>query len=121
MITPTLAEIVDEATAVLEGLEVTVTSDPAEAAGAVAYGGTALLALASPRIEWETLSRRSCTWTLWTLTGASSDPLEAVQALEPMLDRLAPALGIDSAEPQSYDIGDRSFPGYTLTLTTEHA
>ena len=28
------------------------------------------------------------------------------------------ALGIDRAQPETYDIRDRTFPGYTLTFTT---
>jgi hypothetical protein len=39
---------------------------------------------------------------------------------EPILAELAPVLLPDSARPETYTIADRTFPGYTLTFTTEH-
>lgn len=118
MITETLAQIAAEADAALDGLEVTVTDQPHAAAGAVMAGAPALLIM-PPSIEYITATHRTATWTLWAITG-TTDPTEATGMLEPILDALVIPLGIDSARPETYDIADRTFPGYTLTLTTEH-
>ena len=118
MITAQLAEIIAEAGAALEGLEVTVTDQPHDAAGAVMAGAPALLIM-PPAIEYTTYTHRTATWTLWAIA-PSSDPTEATGMFEPILDALAGPLGLDSARPETYDIADRTFPGYTLTFTTEH-
>lgn len=118
MITATLTQITAEATAALDGLEVTVTDQPHDAAGAVMAGVPALLIL-PPSIEWLTLTHRTATWTVYALA-PTTDPTEAAGIFEPILDALAEPLGLDSAEPETYTIADRTFPGYTLTLTTEH-
>lgn len=118
MITEKQAEIVSEATLALEGLEVTVTDQPHEAVGAVLSGAPALLIL-PPAIEYTTFHARTATWTLWVIA-PSGDPTEALGLFEPILDALADPLGLADATPETYDIRDRTFPGYTLTLTTEH-
>lgn len=118
MITAAIAEIMGEATAALDGLDVTVTDQPLDAAGAVMAGAPALLIL-PPAIEYVTFTHRTATWTLWALIG-TTDPTEATGMLEPILEALAGQLGIDSARPETYDVADRTFPGFTLTLTTEH-
>lgn len=119
MITETLTEIIAEATAALEGLEATVTEQPHDAVGAVVAGVPAVLVLAGPEIEYTTVRRRTATWTVWVITPTTS-PDEAAGMFEPILEQLAGPLGIDRARPETYDIGDRTFPGYTLTFTTEH-
>lgn len=118
MITETQAQILAEATAALDGLEVAVTDQPHDAAGAVMAGAPALLIL-PPEIEYTTFHARTATWTLWAIV-PSTDPTEALALFEPILDALAGPLGTDTATPETYDIADRTFPGYTLTLTTEH-
>lgn len=119
MITATLTEIKREAGDLLDGADVTVTADPAEAASTISYGGTALLIM-PPRIEWATATRRTATWTLWAITGESHDPSIALGVLEAVLDALAPLMP-DTAQPQTYEVSDRAaFPGYEITLTTEH-
>lgn len=118
MITEMQAQIVAEATLALDGLAVTVTDQPHDAAGAVMAGAPALLVL-PPSIEFLTFHTRTATWTLWAIA-PSADPTEALGLFEPIIDALAVPLGIDSAAAETYDIADRTFPGYTLTLTTEH-
>lgn len=118
MITAQLAEIIAEAGAALEGLEVTVTDQPHDAVGAVMAGAPALLIM-PPAIEYTTYTHRTATWTAWAITG-TTDPTEATGMFEPILEALVVPLGIDSARPETYDIADRTFPGYTLTFTTEH-
>lgn len=118
MITETLGQILAEATAVLDGLEVTVTDQPHDAAGAIMAGSPVLLVL-PPSIEYVTFTRRTATWTLWALA-PTTDPTEATGMFEPILDALSRPLGLDSATPETYEIADRTFPGYTLTFTTEH-
>ena len=39
---------------------------------------------------------------------------------EPILDALVGPPRAATARPETYDIADRTFPGYTLTFTTEH-
>ena len=118
MITEQQAEILAEATAALDGLEVTVTDQPHDAVGAVMAGAPALLIL-PPSIDYTTFHSRTATWALWAIA-PSTDPTEALGLFEPILDALAVPLGLDSAAPETYDIADRTFPGYTLTFTTEH-
>ncbi|WP_114856468.1 hypothetical protein [Brachybacterium sp. YJGR34] len=118
MITATLAQITAEATAALDGLEVTVTDQPHDAAGAVMAGVPALLIL-PPDIEWLNYTAHTATWTLWAIA-PTTDPTEAVGIFEPILEALAVPLGLTAAAAQTYDIADRTFPGYTLTLTTDH-
>ena len=118
MITATIAQIIAEADAALDGLEVTVTDQPHDAAGAVMAGAPALLLL-PPSIEYVTFTHRTATWTLYAIAPVG-DPTEATGMFEPILDALAVPLGLDSARPETYDIADRTFPGYTLTFTTEH-
>lgn len=118
MITATIAQIIAEADAALDGLEVTVTDQPHDAAGAVVAGAPAVLVL-PPSIEYLTAVHRTATWTLYVIV-PSSDPTEASGLFEPILEALATPLGLDSARPETYDIGDRTFPGFTLTFTTEH-
>lgn len=118
MITETQAQILAEATAALDGLEVTVTDQPHDAVGAIMAGAPALLIL-PPSIEYATFTRRTATWTLWALA-PTTDPTEALGVFEPILDALATPFGLDAATPETYDIRDRTFPGYTLTFTTEH-
>lgn len=113
-----IAAIVAEAAAALDGLEVTVTEQPHDAAGAVLAGGPALLVL-PPEIEYLTDTHSTSTWTLWAITG-TRDPLEAAGVFDALLSALVPQLGITTARPETYDIADRTLPGYTLTLTTEH-
>lgn len=120
MIREALTEITTEIAQALDGDDVTVTADPTEAASAIAYGGTVLLVLASPRITWETYTRATATWTVWAITGATTDPVTALDTFDPILNALPAALGLDSAQPQTYDVGDRTRPGYELTFTTEH-
>lgn len=119
MIAATTAEILAEASSALVGLEVTVTDQPHDAAGALMAGAPVVIVL-PPSIEYVTAARRTATWTLWALA-PTTDPTEAAGVFEPILDALAPALLLDRATPETYTIGDREFPGYTLTLTTEHA
>jgi len=118
MIAATTAEIIAEASAALAGLEVTVTDRPHEAAGAVMAGAPVVIVL-PPSIEYVTVARRTATWTLWALA-PTTDPTEATGVFEPILDALAPALLLDRAVPETYTLADQQFPGYTLTLTTEH-
>lgn len=118
MITATAADIIAEAGAALDGLGVTVTEQPHEAVGAVVAGAPALL-LMPPEVEYVTARRRTATWTLWAIT-PTTDPGEALALFEPILDALAGPLGVDRAQPETYTIRDRTLPGYTLTLTTEH-
>ena len=118
MIADMTAGIIAEAGAALDGLEVTVTDQPHEAVSAIVAGAPAVIVL-PPEIEWQTATRRTATWTLWTLT-PTTDPTDATAMFEPILDDLAPALLPDRARPETYEIGDRTFPGYTLTFTTEH-
>lgn len=117
MIAETLAEILSDAHAALEGLEVTVTDQPREAVGAVLAGVPALLVLSAPEIEYTTWTQSTETWTAWAIT-PTSDPGEATAMFDPILTALVAALGIDRAQPETYDIRDRTFPGYTLTFTT---
>lgn len=118
MIADTAAEILAEATAALVGLEVVVTDQPHDAAGAVIAGAPVVIVL-PPSIEYVTPRRRTATWTLWTLA-PTTDPTEAAGVFDPILEALAPALLLDRAVPETYTLADREFPGYTLTLTTEH-
>lgn len=118
MIAETMAQILAETAATLDGLEVTVTDQPHEAVSAIVAGAPAVIVL-PPEIEWQTATRKTATWTLWTLT-PTTDPTEATSMFEPILDALAPVLLPDRARPETYEIGDRTFPGYTLTFTTEH-
>lgn len=118
MIAETMAQIIAETAARLDGLEVTVTDQPHEAVSAIVAGAPAVIVL-PPEIEWQTATRKTATWTLWTLT-PTMDPTEATSMFEPILDALAPVLLPDRARPETYEIGDRTFPGYTLTFTTEH-
>ena len=117
MIAATLAEILATATAALEGHDVIATDDAHDAAGEVAAGGTALLVLPSPSIEYATFTQRTYSWTAWLLLGHTDQP---AARFEPILDALAAPLGLDRADAQTYEIADRTFPGYTLTFTTEH-
>ena len=119
MIDATLTQILAEAAAALDGLTVTVTADPHEAMSSVMAGAPALLVLSGPAIQYVTVHRRTATWTAWAIT-PTDDPAEATAMFEPILDALAPALGLDRAQPETYDIRDRVFPGYTLTFTPEH-
>lgn len=119
MIAATIAEILTEATVALDGLEVEVTDQPHDAVSAVMAGAPALLVLSGPAIEYVTPRRRTATWTAWAIT-PTADPTEATGMFEPILDALAEGLLLDRAQPETYDIGDRTFPGYTLTFTTEH-
>ena len=118
MIAEMMRGVVLEAGAALSGLEVIVTDNPREAVAAIVGGAPAVVVL-PPEIEWHTVSRRTATWTLWTIT-PTLDPTEATSMFEPILEQLAPVLLPDSARAETYDIGDRTFPGYTLTFTTEH-
>lgn len=114
----TLAEIVQEIEAALAPQDVTVTTDPTEAAPAVAYGGTAVLVLPSPRIEFTTHRRRSYEWTVWALSG-DADLTEAGARLLDVIDALAVVLLPTLATPQTYTLADREFAGYEITFTTE--
>ena len=118
MIAALTAEITDEVSAALDGLAATVTDQPHEAVSALMAGAPAVIVL-PPEIEWQTATRRTATWNLWTIT-PTTDPTDATALFEPILDALAPALLPDRARPETYEIGDRTFPGYTLTFTTEH-
>lgn len=118
MIAETLTAIITEARTALAALDATVTGDPVEAVSAIAAGSPALVVL-PPSITYTTARRRTVTWTLWAIA-PTLDPIEAVAVFEPILDTLAEALLIDDARAETYDIGDRTFPGYTITLTTEH-
>lgn len=118
MIAQARAEVVAETRDALDGTDVTVTDDPHEAASAIAYGGTVVLVHASPSIEWQNPRWLSLTWTLWIITGTSTTPAAASDELQDVLVRAA-ALAPDRAEPNTYEIGDRTFLGYDLTLTTE--
>lgn len=118
MIAEMTRSIILEAGAALSGLEVTVTDQPHEAVAAIVAGVPAVIVL-PPEIEWETATRKTATWTLWTIT-PTKDPTEATSMFEPILEQLAPVLLPDRARAETYDIGDRTFPGYTLTFTTEH-
>lgn len=120
MITETITEILTEARTALESLTITVTDQPHEAVSALVAGVPALLVLASPTIEYMTWTQAEATWTLWALA-PTTDPREAATTFEPILAALVEALGIDRAQPETYDIRDRTFPGYTLTLTTQHS
>lgn len=117
MIAATLAEILAEASAALDGQDVAVTADPYTAAGEVAAGGTALLVLSSPSIEYTTVHQREISWTAWVILPRPDEP---AQRFEPILDALIEPLALDRADAQTYDIADRTFPGYTLTFTTAH-
>lgn len=120
MITETLAEILAEAHTALDGLGVTVTDQPHEAVAAVMAGAPALLVLAAPAIEYTTWTQSTATWTAWAIT-PTTDPGEAAGLFDPILAALVAGLGIDQAQPETYDIRDRAFPGYTLTFTTQHS
>lgn len=118
MIAEMTADVLAEVGTALAGLEVTVTDQPHEAVSAIVAGAPAVIVL-PPEIEWQTVTRRTATWTLWTIT-PTGDPTEATGMFDPILATLAPVLLPDRARPETYDIGDRTFPGYTLTFTTEH-
>lgn len=118
MIAEMTADVLAEVGTALAGLEVTVTDQPHEAVSAIVAGAPAVIVL-PPEIEWQTVTRRTATWTLWTIT-PTADPTEATGMFDPILATLAPVLLPDRARPETYDIGDRTFPGYTLTFTTEH-
>ena len=118
MIADMTAEITDEVSAALDGLAATVTDQPHEAVSALMAGAPAVIVL-PPEIEWQTATRRTATWTVWTIT-PTTDPTEATAMFDPILAILAPVLLPDRARAETYEIGDRTFPGYTLTFTTEH-
>lgn len=118
MIAETTLQILAEARTALVGLEVAVTDQPHEAVSAIAGGSPALIVL-PPSLEYATATRVTATWTLWAIT-PTADPTEASGMFEPILAELAPVLLPDSARPETYTIADRTFPGYTLTFTTEH-
>lgn len=117
MIAATLAQIIAEADAAMEDLDAIATDDPHTAAAEIAAGGAAVLVLPSPSIEFTTYHQRTATWTAWVILGRTDDP---AARFEPIIDALAGPLGIDRADAQTYDIADRTFPGYTLTFTTDH-
>lgn len=118
MIAETTAQILADARTATAGLEVVATDQPHEAVSAIAGGAPALIVL-PPSLEYVTANRITATWTLWAIT-PTTDPTEASAMFEPILAVLAPVLLPDTARPETYTIGDRTFPGYTLTLTTEH-
>ena len=97
----------------------TVTDQPHDAAGAVMAGAPALLVL-PPAIEYVTFTHRTATWTLYAIA-AVRRPHRGHRDCSSRSSTLSPTpLGLDSARPETYDIADRTFPGYTLTFTTEH-
>ncbi|MDN6380256.1 MAG: hypothetical protein L0K10_15145 [Brevibacterium aurantiacum] len=118
IITDAMAEIVSEVTLALDGLEVTTTDQPHDAAAAVMAGGPVVLIM-PPDIEWLNYTSATATWTVLLIVG-TTDPTEANGTFDALLAALGPQLGLDSATPETYTISDRTFPGYTLTLTTEH-
>ena len=117
MIAETMVEILAAATTALDGQQVKVTDDLHDAASEVAAAGTALLVLDSPSIEYPTFHQRTFTWTAWLLLGRTD---QVATRFDPILEALADPLAVDRADAQTYDIADRTFPGYTLTFTTDH-
>lgn len=114
-----LEEIVTETNALLDGIEATATDDSTAAASKVAAGGTSVLVLAAPELEWETWHQVTATWTCWVIVGATTDPKAAAVHMSPVLEALAQPLGLDRARPQTYELASRTWPGYELTFTTQ--
>lgn len=115
----TLEEIVTETNALLAGTDATATDDPTAAASTVTAGGTAVLILAAPELEWQTWHQVTAIWAAWVIVGATTDPKAAAAHMSPVIEALAQPLGIDRARPQTYDLASRTWPGYELTFTTE--
>lgn len=115
----TLDELVTETNALLDGTDATATDDPTAAASTVTAGGTAVLILAAPELEWETWHQVTATWTAWVIVGATTDPKQAAEHMSPVIEALAQPLGLDRARPQTYDLSGRTWPGYELTFTTQ--
>lgn len=118
MFTDTLQAIVTTAREALDGLDVSVTDDPAAAASTVHARGVVVLVLAGPELEFETWHQVNATWTAWVIDGHTKSPRAAATRFEPLLTALAQPLGIDTARPQTYDLAGHSWPGYELTFTT---
>lgn len=117
-LTEQLTEIVTETAALLGESTAIATDDPARAASVVTAGGTAVLILASPALEWTGWEHVTATWTAWVIVGATTDPTAAAGYISPVLATLAGPLGLDSARPQTYELAGRTWPGYELSFTT---
>ncbi|QBE48751.1 hypothetical protein [Leucobacter triazinivorans] len=75
----------------------------------------------APRLEFPVPQVTRCTWTVWVL-GKAGDALDAMGAIDPILDALiASPLPLDAAEPGAREGTDGApdLPGYSLTITED--
>lgn len=115
------AALVDTITTTLAAAEVpdvVVTVDPELIPGHI--GTTAVVFVQAPRIEYETYSQHTCTWTVLVIA-EHPDTLTAWAELDKLSDALAEPLDVDTAEPVTFQPPTGTgWPALSLTLTTHH-